>query len=643
MRVFKWLVMMAALAGSVSGPAFAADLETEFENPSLESAPWVFWRWRWDYADRYTKAGITDELEAMAEQGIGGVNIDCVGGRTPKNAAPYMSEGWLDLVDHAHQEAQRLGIEFYMHACDGWANTGGPWIEPEDAMKVYTSSKTQVKGPSVFNGNLPVPDASLLQRHQNATLDGKPIEEFYRDVAVLAYDNSSPNTVRESMINLTDKMSADGYLRWEAPAGDWTILRFGWKITGSQNAPATPEGTGLECDKLSPIGIDAHLAAIEPLIQILENRSNGVQSFLGSDSWEAKEHSWTQSMPEDFKAAKGYDLLPWLPVLADENSTVLRSSLYCTLGGRRPLVVNHKATAMAARFLEDYNDQLDEMVRDNWALRMREKMNKRGILTQCQSFPEFANMSSGEFWAVTLGEAVHGPWANFFTDDPLRSFGVPNHVPPRARGYGNNITAAETLTCRSQNWERTPYAQKAAIDWALCAGINKIVFHLYAMQPDSERKPHYLGCGTTVNRNLTWWPLASGWFDYIARVQFMMRRGNHVSDVCFMAENPRCWPGGHFAQTFPAPYRFDITGWDRIVNDMQVVDGNLTFPEGTNYRLLVLPNRPGIRPETIRKVKALIEKGAVVLAERKPFRARGLVGYPESDAVVQKVANELWG
>ena len=65
-------------------------------------------------------------------------------------------------------------------------------------------------------------------------------------------------------------MAADGKLTWDVPEGDWTILRIGHTPTGRENAPAPVAGRGLECDKLSPEGVDAHWAGgIEPILKHL--------------------------------------------------------------------------------------------------------------------------------------------------------------------------------------------------------------------------------------------------------------------------------------------------------------------------------------------------------------------------------------
>ena len=75
-------------------------------------------------------------------------------------------------------------------------------------------------------------------------------------------------------------------------------------------------------------------------------------------------------------------------------------------------------------------------------------------------------------------------------------------------------------------------------DWTFCEGINRFVFHRYAMQPWTN--PHYspgmcMGpWGLHYERTQTWWNMSKPWHDYLARCCYMLRQGHFVADVCYM-------------------------------------------------------------------------------------------------------------
>ena len=47
-------------------------------------------------------------------------------------------------------------------------------------------------------------------------------------------------------------MSKDGRLEWDVPAGQWTILRLGYSLTGAKNRPAVPTGVRVRGRQAEP-------------------------------------------------------------------------------------------------------------------------------------------------------------------------------------------------------------------------------------------------------------------------------------------------------------------------------------------------------------------------------------------------------
>jgi hypothetical protein len=144
-------------------------LESGFTNPPDGAKPQTWWQWM---NGNITKAGITADLEAMKQIGLGGatvVNLDC---GIPRGNVPFMSPEWRDDFKFAVQEADRLGLKLGVENCAGWSSSGGPWNTPTNAMQRLTSSETNAVGPVSFDAVLPQPPVTL---------------GFYRDIAVLAF------------------------------------------------------------------------------------------------------------------------------------------------------------------------------------------------------------------------------------------------------------------------------------------------------------------------------------------------------------------------------------------------------------------------------------------------------------------------
>src|ERR1700677_4466014 len=155
--------------GLTASTAFADSLETGFLNPPDCARPRTWWQ---GMNGNITKEGITADLEAMKQIGLGGatvVNLDC---GIPRGEVPFMSPEWRADFRFAMQEADRLHFKLSVENCAGWSSSGGPWNTVTNAMQRLTSSETNIQGPAVFDAVLPQPPVTL---------------GFYRDIAVLAF------------------------------------------------------------------------------------------------------------------------------------------------------------------------------------------------------------------------------------------------------------------------------------------------------------------------------------------------------------------------------------------------------------------------------------------------------------------------
>jgi len=172
-------------------------LEQDFLQPPSPVYPQTFWFWM---NGNVTKEGITKDLEAMKEVGVGGVfNFD-VGTGIPKGPVEYLSNEWLALKKYALSETERLGLEFSMHNCPGWSASGGPWITPELAMKQVTWSEAYVAGGTSIKRILPKPPNRL---------------NYYNDIAVLAF----PSLKNESLLQTIKGSTGNGSVSIEKLTG----------------------------------------------------------------------------------------------------------------------------------------------------------------------------------------------------------------------------------------------------------------------------------------------------------------------------------------------------------------------------------------------------------------------------------------
>jgi hypothetical protein len=636
----------AMLTAAMASPE-GASLSKQFLNPPEEAKPWVYW---FVMDGNLRREGITADLEAMKRVGIGGMLFMEVDVGIPKGPTKFMSPPWRELFKHANQEAARLGLQITMPASPGWTGSGGPWVKPEQSMQKLVSSEINVTGPKQFHAALPPPEK---------------IAGFYCDVAVLAFPTPPkayriadiqekalyhrghysseggvklllpmpakyPTLSRDEivpaarMVDLTDKLDAQGQLTWDVPQGQWTILRFGHTSTGHNTRPAPEPGVGLECDKLDKAALKAHFDAF--LGQIMSDIGPLTGKSLVAlhiDSWEMGPQNWTARFPAEFQKRRGYDLLRYLPVMT----------------GR---VV--ESLEVSERFLWDLRQTVLELIAENHAGYLAELAHRHGMKlsiepydgTPCDdmTYGSRADISMGEFW-----------WYGFDTCFSCTEASSIAHT------YGKRIVQAEAFTSNpGEDWRACPATLKPLGDWAFCDGINRFVFHRYAHQPWLDRWPGMtMGpYGIHYERTQTWWEQSRAWLQYLSRCQALLQRGLFVADVCYLTPeaSPQVFrPGPGATQDFPPKrlgYNFDGCTPEALLTRMTVKDGRLTLPDGMSYRLLVLPTVTTMTPRLLTKVKELVSAGATVIGSR-PLRSPSLANYPSCDNQVKRLADELWG
>jgi hypothetical protein len=591
-------------------------LAAGFVNPPDSARPHTWWHWM---DGNVTKEGITADLEAMKEVGIGGAQMFTVAQGIPKGPVDYMSPLWREMTVHAVKEAGRLGIELCLHNCAGWSSSGGPWVEPENAMQTLAWSSVTVRGPKRIDQALPPIKAPQVY----ANID------YRKDIVVLAYPTPMEGDVqkpaglevrRTSLVDVTDKFR-DGRLTWDAPEGSWTILRIGHVPTGKDNHPAPEEGRGLEVDKMSRAALDDFWqGTMATVIRDLGPLAGTVLNNALVDSYEVGNQNWTPLMREEFIKRRGYDPLPWLPVVAG---------------------VTIESPERSERFMWDWRRSIADLFADNYFGYFGEKCRENGLLFSTEPYDgPFDNIQVGGTADIPMGEFWIGGYDTLRTTKLAASVG---HI------YGRKIIGAEAFTADDVRgrWLEEPYAAKALGDLVFTNGVNRYIFHRYAHQPWMDKFPGMtMGpWGTHLERTQTWWTEARAWMKYVARCQYMLQQGQFVADVLYFTGEgaPNDLPvRQNLRPRIPAGYDYD--GCDTtVLMSARVVDGRVVLPSGMSYAVLVFPESATLMtPAVARKVRDLVSAGATVVAP-KPTGSPSLVDYPACDEEVRRIAGESWG
>ena len=395
----------------------------------------------------------------------------------------------------------------------------------------------------------------------------------------------------------------EGVLDWEAPEGRWKVFRFGYALTGKLNHPAPREATGHEVDKLDPVAFENYLRHyLETYNDALGGTLEGLD-YLMMDSYEADQQTWTPAMMTEFKARRGYDLLPWLPVLTGE---ILESA------ERSEQFLSDWRKTIAELFAENY-DRVSAIAQE-YGLKGRyteSHENGRVYVVDGMDVKRNSEIPMSACWIPTPGS---GSTLTMSQADIRESASV-------AHLWGQNLVAGESLTTSGTGgkaWSYDPRSLKGVADTELWSGLNRFVIHESAHQPVDSLQP---GLGLMVfgqwfNRHETWAEEAKAWTDYLARSSYMLQQGNAVVDVLiYYGEdtNVTAEYGLGLPDYVPAGYNYDFINPTGLKGLLSVDNGELATPSGMRYKVLCVDaDEAWMSSEMKARITALKRAGAVV-------------------------------
>jgi hypothetical protein len=435
---------------------------------------------------------------------------------------------------------------------------------------------------------------------------------------------------KSSVIDLTAKMQTDGTLDWTPPAGQWMVLRIGYSLLGITNHPATPEATGLEVDKLDRRYVkdyfDKYLDSYKETVGAEWMGKRGIRNVI-NDSWEAGSQNWTDNMLAQFKALRGYDATPWLPVLT----------------GR----VVESAEA-SDRFLWDFRKTIADLIANEHYGQLEATLHGRGMghygesheggrafVADGMEVKKFNEVPMSAMWTQVPGVNK----IQYTANADVRESASVAHI------YGQNLVAAESMTASAAApWAWSPATLKPTADAEMLAGVNRFVIHESTHQPLIGKAPGLtLGpFGQWFNRNETWAEQARPWIDYLARSDYLLQQGHFGADVLYFYgedSNLTAIFGGK-SPDVPAGYGFDYINADGLIHEFSVEGGQLIAKSGMRYKVLYLdPFSSHMSLPVLRAIHKLVEDGASVAGPKPtddPSQA-------DNQGEFLKLSSELFG
>lgn len=422
-----------------------------------------------------------------------------------------------------------------------------------------------------------------------------------------------------TIVNLSDKLTADGRLEWHVPAGEWVIMRFISTPTGAQTKHGRPNLMGLECDKMSREAAEIQWRNYYKVMADTLKHHGLHIAGLAMDSHEAGAQNWTQGFEREFKRLRGYDIVRFLPVMAGYVVESTQKSTGILYDVRR---------TVADLISEKYFATLDSLCRKD-CIKLTAQAVGNGLAITGDPIQAKGRVEKpqGEFWA-------HHPDGNY----DIKECSSAAHL------YGKLIASGEAFT--DAKFTHSPAYIKTLADYGWCYGLNEYVVCASAYQPWLDKKPGSTGGGRQycLNRNNTYRPYMRPFWDYQGRIAYMMRQGTSVNDLClYIGENAPVKLLSFLLPDIPGGTDFDAFTSDALYNRMSAVNGRVTLPDGHSYAMMVLPREGEITLRALEKIASLVEAGVRVYGSKPRYSPTAVDVSAERSARWKELTDSLWG
>jgi len=541
--------------------------KTDWPEPTQTSKPWTRWWWMNNAVD---KENLTRELTEFAEMGIGGVEITPIYGVKGEEhrTIEFLSEDFSEIIKFTIDEANRLGLGVDLPAGSGWRN-GGPFVPREKGLWNLRIRKQELKKGQKIN-----------------------VSEDFENAACASFLSADGNK-KEIVKGTTFQAETDGTV--------YVALRI--KSNNDVKRPSVG-GEGWAIDTFNEDITNWYLNEFWKRLGIDEGK---LRCFF-HDSFEYT-GDFTTNFLEEFKKRRGYDLAPYLFVLAGD----------CTNAD------------IVSRVKSDYRETLSDLVLESFIQPMTDWANKHQSLNRNQAHGSPGNI-------LDLYAACDIPETEIFryVEPGTVDVFVNKFASSAAHVTGQKLVSSESFTWLEEHWTVTTSDLVRATNRFFLAGVNHMFFHGTCYSPQDAEWPGWLFYASTQinNRNPLWKELPA-LFSYIEKTQSVLQKAvprndlliywpyydvaasegrlfNHLGvnkDAGWFMEHPIASLSEELADE---GFTFDFIS-DKQLAGCNLIDGKIITSGESTYKAIVVPKTEFIPLATMKKLQEFIANGGTVI------------------------------
>ncbi|CAH0997491.1 hypothetical protein EMA8858_03624 [Emticicia aquatica] len=609
----KTILKIAAFTLFVS--TFAA-AQPKWKPITQQSKPWSRWWWE---GNAVNPKDLTYNMENYQKVGLGGLEITPIYGVKGYESQfiDFLSPKWVEMFKHTLKEGTRLGMGIDLANASGWP-FGGRWVTPEDACKYVAHKTYSLKEGETLNEKIIFTQTPLLRyvlpkkteigalkypisandNLQELAIDQVRFEKPLPLQTLMAYSDKG------EIINLTEKVSREGKLDWQAPTGKWTLYAIfqGWH--GKMVERAGPGGEGDVIDHFSAKAIKNYLLAFDKAFAKTDLSS--MRAFF-NDSYEVDDargqSDWTETLFDEFKNRRGYDLRNHLPNLFGKENTDANR-----------------------RVLFDYRTTIGDLILEKYTSEWAKWAHAQGKIVRNQAHGSPANTL--DLYSVVDIPEIEGT-------DLLRI----KFASSAANIMGKKLTSSESATWENEHFLSNLADVKRALDLFMVGGVNHIFYHGTNYSPKDATFPGWLFYAAVhFTPHNPFWKDFGALNKYVARCQTFLQDSKPNNDVLYyfpitdrLSEPSSKGLLEHFDGVTP---KFNGTDFKELgqklidrgygfdfISDKQI--GNLSTKNqviltgGVSYKTILLAESEQVPLETFEKLIALAKQGANIIFHKK--------------------------
>ncbi|RKP58268.1 hypothetical protein D7Z26_01875 [Cohnella endophytica] len=598
------------------------DYQKLLQNPSEEARSFTRWWW---YGAAVTKEEVRRELAYMKEAGLAGVEIQVTYPLQEDTEAQgiknrmYHSPEFIEIMDYTLTVAEEMGMFVDLTLGSGWP-FGGPFVPYDMAPEILIPYQIDLIGPTEF------------ERDFTTMLPGTPCRAVmgkFENGVILA----------DTLVDISDHLDVTWLHGWEwghclnkisIPEGHWKIYIFITSLYKQQVGIPAPGMEGYAIDHCRKDVSDFYFAQFgDPLVEKLGQ--GRIRAFF-CDSIELGGNNWTQIMPEQFLARRGYELTPFMPALWADVGDITADIRY------------------------DFYKTFSELTIENFFRNFTAWSHSKGVKTRIQAHGTWGDILQAYAAADYPEGETFGPNDKYEVNTVHRRLATSaGHV------YGRKVISNETFTwLRVPRFMETLEMMKAAVDAVFLDGINQIVNHGYSYSPESAGKPGWAFYASSfISHNNTWWEYYPILSSYIHTVSAFLQTGDSYAEVAIYLPQSDIWSTMPIAElhlgmkleehmgkslvnlVHKSGYYFDFLNDEAITDLSRLTDSGLEI--GANrYKTIILPKVTRLPLNTANQLLEYVRAGGILIAvSDRPCTVPGYIDREANNRRLDQIMEQL--